>query len=42
MLRDNRKSGMAKNELKNRYDHQMHEWEKASYELELIEEQYNG
>ena len=30
------------NELKNRYEHQMHEWEKASYELELIEEQYNG
>ena len=26
------------NELKARYDHQMHEWEKASYELELIEE----
>ena len=32
----------AYNELKTRYDHQMHEWEKASYELELIEEQYNG
>jgi len=32
----------AYNELKNRYEHQMHEWEKASYELELIEEQYNG
>ena len=29
----------AYNELKNRYEHQMHEWEKASYELELIEEQ---
>ena len=28
----------AYDELKNRYDHQMHEWEKASYELELIEE----
>ena len=28
----------AYNELKTRYDHQMHEWEKASYELELIEE----
>ncbi len=26
------------NELKTRYDHQMHEWEKACYELELIEE----
>lgn len=25
------------NELKNRYEHQMHEWEKASYELELVE-----
>lgn len=32
----------AYNELKNRYEHQMHEWEKASYELEIIEEQYNG
>ena len=32
----------AYNELKTRYDHQMHEWEKASYELEIIEEQYNG
>ena len=32
----------AYNELKTRYEHQMHEWEKASYELELIEEQYNG
>ena len=29
----------AYNELKTRYDHQMHEWEKASYELELTEEQ---
>ena len=29
----------AYNELKTRYDHQMHEWEKASYELELVEEQ---
>ncbi|MBQ2413764.1 MAG: ABC-F family ATP-binding cassette domain-containing protein [Rikenellaceae bacterium] len=28
----------AYNELKTRYDHQMHEWEKTSYELELIEE----
>ena len=28
----------AYNELKNRYEHQMHEWEKASYELEIIEE----
>ena len=28
----------AYDELKNRYDRQMHEWEKASYELELIEE----
>ena len=27
----------AYNELKTRYDHQMHEWEKASYELEIIE-----
>ena len=26
------------NELKARYDHQMHEWEKASYELEIVEE----
>ena len=32
----------AYNELKNRYEHQMHEWEKASYELEIVEEQYNG
>lgn len=29
----------AYNELKARYEHQMHEWEKLSYELELIEEQ---
>lgn len=29
----------AYNDLKARYDHQMHEWEKASYELELTEEQ---
>ncbi len=28
----------AYDELKARYDHQMHEWEKASYELELTEE----
>ena len=28
----------AYDELKTRYDHLMHEWEKASYELELIEE----
>lgn len=27
----------AYNELKVRYDHQMHEWEKASYELEITE-----
>ncbi|MEG0789344.1 MAG: ATP-binding cassette domain-containing protein [Alistipes sp.] len=26
------------NELKANYEHQMHEWEKASYELELMEE----
>ena len=32
----------AYNTLKTRYDHLMHEWEKASYELELTEEQYNG
>ena len=32
----------AYNDLKARYDHLMHEWEKASYELELTEEQYNG
>ncbi|WP_418992682.1 ribosomal protection-like ABC-F family protein [Alistipes sp.] len=25
------------NELKTRYDHLMHEWEKASYELEIVE-----
>ncbi len=29
----------AYNALKARYDHQMHEWEKASYELEITEEQ---
>lgn len=29
----------AYNALKARYDHQMHEWEKASYELEIVEEQ---
>ena len=28
----------AYNDLKARYDKQMHEWEKACYELELIEE----
>lgn len=27
----------AYNDLKNRYEHQMHEWEKASYELEIVE-----
>ncbi len=27
------------NDLKTRYDHQMHEWEKASYELEIVGEQ---
>ena len=27
----------AYNELKGRYDHLMHEWEKASYELEITE-----
>ena len=27
----------AYNELKSSYDRQMHEWEKASYELELVE-----
>ena len=32
----------AYNDLKTLYDHQMHEWEKASYELEITEEQYNG
>ena len=26
----------AYNDLKTRYDHQMHEWEKASYELEIV------
>ena len=29
----------AYNDLKARYDHQIHEWEKASYELEIVEEQ---
>ena len=29
----------AYNDLKARYDHQMHEWEKASYELEIVEGQ---
>ena len=29
----------AYNDLKARYDHQRHEWEKASYELEIVEEQ---
>ena len=29
----------AYNDLKARYDHQMHEWEKSSYELEIVEEQ---
>ncbi|WP_302289078.1 ribosomal protection-like ABC-F family protein [Alistipes finegoldii] len=29
----------AYNDLKARYNHQMHEWEKASYELEIVEEQ---
>ena len=29
----------AYNDLKARYDHQMHEWEKASYKLEIVEEQ---
>ncbi len=29
----------AYNELKDEYDHQMHEWEKASYELEITENQ---
>ena len=28
----------AYDELKSRYDHYMHEWEKASYELEIVEE----
>ncbi len=29
----------AYNDLKRQYDHQMHEWEKASYELEITENQ---
>ena len=29
----------AYNDLKTQYDHQMHEWEKASYELEITENQ---
>ena len=29
----------AYNDLKARYDNQMHEWEEASYELEIVEEQ---
>ena len=29
----------AYNDLKARYDHQMHVWEKTSYELEIVEEQ---
>ena len=29
----------AYNDLKAQYDHWMHEWEKASYELEIVEEQ---
>ncbi|MBR7096736.1 MAG: ABC transporter ATP-binding protein, partial [Alistipes sp.] len=29
----------AYNDLKAAYDHQMHEWEKASYELEITEQQ---
>ena len=29
----------AYDELKTRYDHLMHEWEKASYELEITENQ---
>ena len=29
----------AYNKLKSQYDHQMHEWEKASYELEITEQQ---
>ena len=28
----------AYNDLKARYDHLMHEWEKASYEVEIVEE----
>ena len=27
----------AYDELKKRYDHMMHEWEKASYELDIVE-----
>ena len=30
---------VAYNELKGKYDHLMHEWEKASYELEITENQ---
>ena len=30
---------VAYNELKAQYDHLMHEWEKASYELEITENQ---
>ena len=29
----------AYDELKSRYDHLMHEWEKASYEVEITEQQ---
>ena len=29
----------AYDELKSRYDHLMHEWEKASYEVEVTEQQ---
>ena len=29
----------AYDELKGRYDHLMHEWEKASYEVEITEQQ---
>ena len=29
----------AYDELKSRYDHLMHEWEKASYEVEITENQ---
>ena len=29
----------AYDELKERYDHLMHEWEKASYEVEITENQ---
>lgn len=35
----NEADNKAYNDLKARYDHQMHEWEKASYELEIVEEQ---